>query len=264
MIETDERLVHGDYAENILHDAGVEVADVLVAGADNDAVNLGATTLARRVKPDIFVVIRQNQMQDRALVDAARANLKFVQSDIMVNECLQVLKAPMLSRFIAHLRAGDREQATAVLDRVRKEVGDGSPHSWAFECDVLQPGMFYAFFQRVGAPFRVQHLLADPTNPGARMRVTPVMLERDEETLTVALGRHAAEAGRSHSLPGKRCRAPAAAALSHRAGHGRLGLHRQRAGTRIPVPLVGAAAARPGEWLTPAGSRTFTHPFKQM
>ena len=45
-----------------------------------DAVNLGATTLARRVKPDIFVVIRQNHMQDRALVEAARADLTFVQS----------------------------------------------------------------------------------------------------------------------------------------------------------------------------------------
>ncbi|MEO8346438.1 MAG: TrkA C-terminal domain-containing protein, partial [Betaproteobacteria bacterium] len=47
----------------------------------------------------------------------------------------------------------------------------------------LQPGMFYAFFQRAGAPFRVQHLLADPTNPGARMHVTPAMLERAGETL---------------------------------------------------------------------------------
>ena len=174
-----ERLVRGDYTENILHDAGVEEADVLVAGADNDAVNLGVTTLARRVKPDIFVVIRQNQMQDRALVDAARANLKFVQSDLMVNECLQMLKTPMLSRFIARLRAGDRAQASAVLARVRSEVGEGSPHSWAFECDVLQPGMFYAFFQRPGAAFRIQQLLADPTNPGVRMRVTPLMIERE-------------------------------------------------------------------------------------
>jgi len=175
----DQRLVHGDYTENILHDAGVESADVLVAGADSDAVNLGATTLARRVKPDIFVVIRQNQMQDRALVEAARANIKFVQSDIMVNECLQVLKTPMLSRFISRLRAGDREQASAVLAHVRREVGDGSPHSWAFECDVLQPGMFFAFFQRPGASFRIQQLMADPTNPGTRMRVTPLMIERD-------------------------------------------------------------------------------------
>jgi len=175
----DQRLVHGDYTENILHDAGVESADVLVAGADSDAVNLGATTLARRVKPDIFVVIRQNQMQDRALVEAARANIKFVQSDIMVNECLQVLKTPMLSRFISRVRAGDREQASAVLAHVRREVGDGSPHSWAFECDVLQPGMFFAFFQRPGASFRIQQLMADPTNPGTRMRVTPLMIERE-------------------------------------------------------------------------------------
>ena len=180
--EADQRLVHGDYTENVLHDAGVEHADVLVAGSDGDSVNLGATTLARRVKPDIFVVIRQNQMQDKSLVEAARANLKFVQSEIMVNECLQVLKTPMLGRFIAQLRAGDSAQAAAVLARTRQAVGDLSPDTWAFECDVLQPGMFFAFFQRVGLPFRIQHLLEDPTNPGERLHATPLMLERDRET----------------------------------------------------------------------------------
>ncbi|MEO8006468.1 MAG: NAD-binding protein, partial [Betaproteobacteria bacterium] len=131
MTDADARLVHGDFTEHILHDPSIGHADVLVAGASVDAVNLGATTLARRLKPDIFVVIRQNQMQDRALVDAARADLKFVQSEIMVNECLQVLKTPMLNRFIRHLRAGNREQAAAVLAHVRREVGERSPHSWA-------------------------------------------------------------------------------------------------------------------------------------
>lgn len=178
VIDPDARVVHGDYTENLLRDAGIGQADVLVAGADSDAVNLGATTLARRAKPDIFVVIRQNHTQDRSLIDAARANLKFVQSDIMVNECLQVLKTPLLSRFIGQLRAGDREQAAAVLAHVRREVGEGSPHSWAIECDVLAPGMFYAFFQRGGAPFRIRHLLADPTNPSMHLRATVLMLER--------------------------------------------------------------------------------------
>jgi voltage-gated potassium channel len=180
--EADQRLVHGDYTESILHDAGVERADVLVAGADSDAVNLGATTLARRVRPDIFVVIRQNHVQDRSLVEAARANLKFVQSEIMVNECLQVLKTPMLGRFIGRLREGSPAQAAAILTRVRHDVGEGSPHTWMFECDVLQPGMFYAFFQRQGAPFRISYLLVDPTNPAERIRATPLMLEREHET----------------------------------------------------------------------------------
>ena len=110
--------------ENMLRDAGIESADVLVAGSDIDSVNLGATTLARRVRPDIFVVIRQNQMQDRALVEAARANLKFVESELMVHECLQVLTTPILGRFIAELRIGRR------LGR-RSDAGPGSARSRA-------------------------------------------------------------------------------------------------------------------------------------
>jgi Trk K+ transport system NAD-binding subunit len=175
----DARLVHGDYTENILRDAGITTADVLVAGANSDAVNLGAATLARRVKPDLFVVIRQNQMQNRALVEAARADLTFVQSQIMVNECLQVLKTPMLGRFIAQLRAGGREAAAAMLAKLRNAVGEGAPRAWTFDCDVLQPGMFFAFFQRVGAPFRISQLIADPTNPRERMVAFALMLERD-------------------------------------------------------------------------------------
>ena len=117
--DADHRLLRGDYTETTLRDAGIGTADVLVAGSDIDTVNLGATTLARRVRPDIFVIIRQNQMQDRALVEAARANLKFVQSDLMVHECLQVLKTPMLGRFIAKLRASDPATSTATLERIQ-------------------------------------------------------------------------------------------------------------------------------------------------
>ena len=177
--DLDTRLLHGDYTENILHDAGIEGADVLVAGSDTDAVNLGATTLARRVQPDIFVVIRQNQMQDRALVDAAHADLKFVQSDLMVIECLQVLKAPMLGRFIAELRLAGTPVAVATLERVQREAGDGAPRAWEFDCDVLQPGMFHAFFQRAGAPFTIEHLVANPISPKERLPVTALMLETE-------------------------------------------------------------------------------------
>jgi Trk K+ transport system NAD-binding subunit len=177
--EGDARLLHGDNGEHLLRDAGIENADALVAGSNIDAVNLGATTLARRARPDIFVIIRQNHMQDRALVAAARANLEFVQSDIMVHECLQVLKTPMLGRFIAQLREGDGATASATLERVRQEVGEGAPRAWKFECDVLQPGMFFAFFQRGGAPVTIGHLVADPTFPTERLRASALMIERD-------------------------------------------------------------------------------------
>jgi Trk K+ transport system NAD-binding subunit len=174
----DPRVLHGDYTESTLRDAGISIADVLVAGSDNDSVNLGVVTLARRAKPDIFVVIRQNHMQDRALIAAAHAEMTFVQSELMANECLQVLKTPMLGRFISELRASDSEVAAAVLARVLGEVGELAPRAWSFECDVLQPGMFHAFFQRGGAPFKIVNLVADPTSPRERLPVAALMLER--------------------------------------------------------------------------------------
>ena len=69
---SDRRLQGGDYTESMLRDGGIEGSDALVAGADVDAVNLGAATLGRRVKPGIYVVIRQNHAQDSALIDAAK------------------------------------------------------------------------------------------------------------------------------------------------------------------------------------------------
>jgi Trk K+ transport system NAD-binding subunit len=174
----DSRLLRGDYTESTLRDAGISSADVVVAGTDNDSVNLGVVTLARRARPDIFVVIRQNHMQDRALIEAARADMKFVQSELLVNEALQVLKTPMLGRFVSELRSAGGAVAEATLERLLREVGEETPRAWKFECDVLQPGMFYAFFQRGGAPFKIAHLAADPTNPQERLRVAALMLER--------------------------------------------------------------------------------------
>ena len=174
----DERVVRGDFAEDTLRDAGIGDADALVAGADVDAVNLGMTTLARRVKPDVFVLIRQNHMQDRALIEAARADVAFVQSDLMVHECLQLLKTPTLGRFIALLRGAEPAVAAATMKRIREDVGDGAPSAWTFTCNVMEPGMFAAFFQNASSSFRIAHLQNDPTDPHVRLRTSALMLER--------------------------------------------------------------------------------------
>ena len=178
---TDARLLHGECTESTLRIAGIATADVLVAGADIDAANLWVTTLARRVNPDIFVVIRQNHAQDRALVEAARGDTTFVQADLIVHECLQLLKSPTLGRFISRLRTAGHAVATATMQRVRDEVGEGSPSAWTFECDTMQAGMFGAFFQNASGAFRISHLLADPTSAEQRMQGAALMLERGDK-----------------------------------------------------------------------------------
>ncbi len=178
----DARLLAGGNSQSALREAGVATADVLVAGTDSDAVNLGVTTLARRMNPGIFVVIRQNHVADRVLIEAANAQMRFVQADLMVHECLQILKTPMLGRFIAEARAQGGVFAARTIDRITEAVGTGAPRAWAFRCDVMQPGMFGAFFQRHEMPLRLAHLLCDPTEPSESLAAVALMVERKAST----------------------------------------------------------------------------------
>jgi Trk K+ transport system NAD-binding subunit len=172
-----------DNTEPALRAAGILKAAVVVAGTDNDTVNLGVTTLARRLNPDIFVVVRQNDAADRVLIDAAKANLRFVQSDLIVRECLQVLKTPLLGEFITRIREGGSTQASRVIELIMATVGNAAPRNWEFHCDTLQPGMFGAFFQTWVEPLQIRHLLVDPTDRDRRLIAAAIYLVRKGQAL---------------------------------------------------------------------------------
>ena len=117
-------------------------------------------------------MIRQNHVQDRALVEAARADVAFVQSDLMVHECLQLLKTPTLGRFIARPARCRPRVAAATLQRVRDEVGEGAPSAWTFECDIMQAGNVRRVLpESLPGAFRIADLL--PTRPTRRCACAP-------------------------------------------------------------------------------------------
>jgi Trk K+ transport system NAD-binding subunit len=179
----EARVLPADNTESALRAAGILKAAVVVAGTDNDTVNLGVTTLARRLNPDLFVVVRQNDAADRVLIDAARANLRFVQSDLIVRECLQILKTPLLGEFITRMRGGGSTQASRVIELIMATVGNFAPRNWEFHCDTLQPGMFGAFFQTLEEPLQIRHLLIDPTDRERRLVAAAIYLVRKGQTL---------------------------------------------------------------------------------
>ncbi len=146
--EPDHHVLANDNTDNALRDAKIESAAVVVGGTDNDAVNLAAITLARRRNPKIWTIIRQNHIADRVLIRAAKANLRFVQSEIMVHECLQLINEPMLGDFLKQMRKEGGLFASSTLEKIQSRVGNRAPHAWSFRCDLIQPGIFYALLQQ--------------------------------------------------------------------------------------------------------------------
>jgi Trk K+ transport system NAD-binding subunit len=163
-------------AEEVLRRAGIEDACGIVAATDIDANNLAIVNNARRLRRGLFVVIRQNLVGNRSLIEAARADMEFVQSAVMTNETVQLLTTPLLNGFLLQARRQDNAWATGVAGRLRDVVGDAVPHTWAIACDTGLLGARHALVDAPDPPLTLDHLLRDPDDRQQRLKATPLLL----------------------------------------------------------------------------------------
>ena len=66
---------------------------------------------------------------------------------------------------------------------MRKATRHSAWRAWTFVCDVMQPGMFGAFFQGAGQPLSVGHISRDPGNPDVTLQAVCLMLDRKGEQI---------------------------------------------------------------------------------
>ena len=178
----DARVVTVDDADFALDEAGIEQAVGFVAGTDNDAVNLALANRARKRKPELFVIIRQNQVANRLLIEAAGAQMKFVQAALMVHECLQILTSPLTNRFLTRMRRKGAEAASQTMAALQAVVGERVPELWGFSCDTSRPGLRRAFSARIDPPFALHDLLTDPADRTRQLGLMALLLVREGKT----------------------------------------------------------------------------------
>lgn len=176
----EEHLQHTDNSLESLSQAGIERAVGIIACTDRDAMNLALISRARKLKPDLHVIVRQNHVAERSLVEAARANLRFVKSELMVRECLQLLVAPLLNRFLMQVRVQGPALAEQIAVRLLNELEERVPSIWVFECNDSFPGLRDVLNGRAGPALKLAELQTSPLNPAEQLAAVPLFLLRTE------------------------------------------------------------------------------------
>ena len=134
----------------ILHEAGVEKAVGIIAGADDDAENLAIGIAARRIKPDIFIISRQNLRSSRMLFTKFGANITMVPSEIIASQCIAALRTPLLADFLDAIKTKDDLWAFALSERLRDSVGVETPRFWSVAVDRNEAPGFIASATAIG------------------------------------------------------------------------------------------------------------------
>jgi len=176
----DTRVVvgRGTEAETLL-EAGLEDAVGLVAGTDNDANNLSIVMTARDIKPDIFVVARQNHRDNQALFDAVAAEVVMHPSAIIANRVRVLLSTPMLHQFIQLAKYQDDEWACQLISRIVALVNAQVPDIWETTIDARGAGAISQWLNKHGHVVSLGDLLRSPADREESLPAIALLLERD-------------------------------------------------------------------------------------
>ena len=176
-----DRNVLGDGTEaSTLRQAGIDTALGIIAGTDNDVNNLSIAVTAKELKPDLFVVVRQNHAANTALYDAYDADFRMVPSHIVAQESIAILTTPLLARFLEHLRLQDETWCQALSQRLEQLCEGRTPTVWSIRLNLSEAPAARQELMYRGA-FRLGAVLVDSSDREESLPVLPLLIDRNDE-----------------------------------------------------------------------------------
>ncbi len=160
-----------------LQQADIENAAGLVAGTDNDANNLSIVMTARELNPDLFVVMRQNQHDNRDIIAAIKAEMVMHPSSIIADKIRVLLATPMLYEFMSLALYQDDSWACELASRVSALVQEEVPHIQEWLLDADQAAALQEYLAH-GGQFLVSDLLRDPWQRERPLKAIVLLVRR--------------------------------------------------------------------------------------
>ncbi len=169
----------GTEAQTLLQ-AGIASASGIIAGTDNDVNNLSIAVTASELKPDLFVVTRQNLASNSALFAAYGADFTMVPSHIVAQECIAILTTPLLARFLELLHDQEETWSHALGERLQTLCGGRTPRVWDIRLnDMEAPAAWRALIH--DRRLTLGDILRDASERSQPLPVVPLLLARDDQ-----------------------------------------------------------------------------------
>ena len=125
--DEETHLIMGDGDDkDMLLNSGIKDSVAIIAGTNDDTVNLSILATAKKLNPNIITMARENEMDDFSIFNHAKVDYIFMPSKILINKTANALINPLADKFIQLLLIQD-EQWAHHLVRVLIETTNNNP-----------------------------------------------------------------------------------------------------------------------------------------
>lgn len=160
-------------------EAGIENAACIVAGTNDDAINLSIIATARAMNPHIFVIARENESEERSLFSHLRADKIFILDHIAAIDVYNYIDRPVTLEFMQGVWALDKQTIQETLLRITHKV---NKRPSLIEMPVL-PSHAYALHTMLSQmPISLGQLLDNPYRDGKDLEIVILGIKRCDGT----------------------------------------------------------------------------------
>jgi len=109
--------------KEVLLEAGIKEAVGLIIGTQNDIDNLSIMITAKKLNPNLYIIARENTMQEISIFEAAKIDWVFMIEKILINKTSLALSSPLKNRFLKLILNKDEVWAEKLVSLLRKKIG---------------------------------------------------------------------------------------------------------------------------------------------
>jgi Trk K+ transport system NAD-binding subunit len=166
-----------------LVEAGIEQADGILAGTDDDGHNLSILLNTRYFNRDLFSIVRQNRHVNEVAFNAANTDMIMQPSLVTARRILFLLVAPLLKPFFNYLLE-DKPNRAEIMEEVilnlRKTIGDQKPDLVTINFTEEKSKAVIQWLNE-GKKVHLGDLLKDPDNRDRQLDIVVFVLKSGEE-----------------------------------------------------------------------------------
>ena len=178
--DADQTFIGDGTEASTLVQAGIATASGIIAGTDNDVNNLSIAVTAHELNPKLFVVARQNHNSNSALFEAYNADFTMVHSQIVAQESVAILTAPLLAHFLKRLRDQDEVWCHGLVERLHTLSAGLTPVVWDIRLNISEaPAAYHALMH--DQKFSLGEILRDGTDRSLPLNAIPLLIERGKQ-----------------------------------------------------------------------------------